>query len=234
MDDLNKICIPNADGDPTPLRDFSMSSGNIEVVFRNVKERLIAEILRSEVVLGCVAWLTDSEILEALSKVSCSIVVQKEDFLRPDLGVIDENWKANLRKSYDSLRFKSERYALPGVGGFLSTASDPGVGAVRCVGNHNSQKKSAFPRMHNKFVVFGKIEVAPVERGYSEWVVPCSVWTGSYNFTKNAGRSFENAVILSGSEISSAYANEYAQIFALSESLDWSSPWVEPEFRIGT
>jgi len=33
---------------------------------------------------------------------------------------------------------------------------------------------------------------------------------------------------------SSAYADEYGHILALSETLDWNSEWIEPEWRIGT
>ncbi|KAM9958316.1 hypothetical protein ACTFIW_001178 [Dictyostelium discoideum] len=40
------------------------------------------------------------------------------------------------------------------------------------------------PRMHNKFIVFGSFESGKVE--------PKTVWTGSFNLTKTAGKSFEN------------------------------------------
>ena len=65
-------------------------------------------------------------------------------------------------------------------------------------------------------------------------VVPYKVWTGSFNFTNNAERSFENAVVLEEPSIVQAYFKEFQQIAALSEPLDWESEWVEPEWRIGT
>lgn len=223
-------------------QDYSLRAGTVEVVFRNLKERLIAEIEGSPpngLILGAVAWLTEPDILDALATRPCAIVVQKEDFLRPDIGT-RLNWKQRLHEQYGELDGGNwDRYALPGVVSNLNVASSPGLeGAgyfdqthtVRCVGNHNSKHSPAFPRMHNKFLVFceralvvGQVEARPV-----------SVWTGSFNFTRNAVRSFENALHITDPAIAMQYALEWGQIYALSEPLDWSSEWVEPEFRIGT
>lgn len=46
----------------------SCKSNNIEVVFRDIKSRLISLIEESDIVLGAVAWLTDKDILESLKK----------------------------------------------------------------------------------------------------------------------------------------------------------------------
>ena len=54
--------------------------------------------------------------------------------------------------------------------------------------------------------------------------VPKVVWTGSFNFTINAGRSL----------VAAAYAHEWSQVAALSEPLDWASEWMAPEYRLGT
>ncbi len=114
--------------------------------------------------------------------------------------------------------------------GQLSVCVDPTIQPIRCVGNHNKDKNSAFRRMHNKFLVFGDYveEKSGIELKLNE------VWTGSYNFTTNAINSFENVVVIRSSEIAWAYYNEFCQMFALSEPLDWESDWCEPEFRIGT
>lgn len=53
----------------------------IEVIFRNQKEKLLELISDYPYVLGCVAWLTDFDILSEMSKMDhVSIIVQKEDF----------------------------------------------------------------------------------------------------------------------------------------------------------
>ena len=115
----------------------------------------------------------------------------------------------------------------------MSSAGDPALDPIRCVGNHNSDKKPAFPRMHNKFIIFcvkipssGDFE----ENNYFKY----AVWTGSFNFTKNASNSFENALYVTDQNIVNAYFEEYGQIAALSEPLNWEHDWIEPEFRIGT
>jgi phosphatidylserine/phosphatidylglycerophosphate/cardiolipin synthase-like enzyme len=60
------------------------------------------------------------------------------------------------------------------------------------------------------------------------------VWTGSFNFTYTGTRSFENAIYIEDPEVSRAYFNEWEQIAALSEPLDWESPYVAPQWRIGS
>ncbi|NCB47419.1 hypothetical protein EOM81_10435 [bacterium] len=108
----------------------------------------------------------------------------------------------------------------------MSYCGDPCLGGIRCVGNHNSDKNPAHPRMHNKFIVFCKFGRNKIE--------PQSVWTGSFNFTNNAGSSFENAVLIKNKKIAMAYLKEFGQIAALSEPLDWESKWMAPEWRIGS
>jgi hypothetical protein len=226
---LNELGVP-VDHDKEPQSDNGMSAvAPIDVIFRNHRARLVAEITRFPVVLGCVAWLTDTVILEALAKCRhVSIIVQKEDFLRPDLG---QTRAQSLRRLYDALPSPLLRYALPGGVSSLNYAGDPSIAAVRCVGNHNSEKRSAWPRMHNKFLIF--CDQKPDGDGLED-VVPRKVWTGSYNISANAAASWENAIMIDSPEVANAYAREYGQIMALSEPLDWRSPWVAPEYRIGS
>ncbi len=237
---LNNLTINNnGTGYNEQLNDFSISSkdhlDSIDVIFKNVEGRLIDEIKKFEkgFVFGCVAWLTSEPILNALSKCdNVQILVQKEDFLRPDIGYnAGGKWKSDLRKLYDNLKCTKDRFLFKEPIGMLSFASDPVVEPVRCVGNNNSDKVYAFPRMHNKFLVFCNID----DHGM---YYPVSLWTGSFNLTKNATYSFENALYLTDksgkNNIINAYLNEHHQIFALSEKLDWENEWSEPEYRIGT
>jgi hypothetical protein len=228
---LNELGIPT-DGAPEAQGDHGISAvAKIDVIFRNQRARLIDEIQRSAVVIGCVAWLTDNAVLQALARCEhVSIVVQKEDFLRPDLGYRGA-WAQNLRQLYGALPSPLTRYDLPGGVAGLSYACDPSIAPVRCVGNHNRDKKAASPRMHNKFLVF--CEHRRDDAGNPS-VVPRRVWTGSYNISANAAASWENAVLIHSAEVADAYAREYGQIMAFSEVLDWTNDWVAPEYRIGT
>jgi hypothetical protein len=91
VDDLNLLGLRTDSAAVQPLADPSTRSadGSVEVVFRHIERRLITELSSATIVVGCVAWLTSRPILEALAQTQgVSIVVQKEDFLRPDLMCI--------------------------------------------------------------------------------------------------------------------------------------------------
>ncbi len=236
MVNLNRLAIKSAMSpafaEPISTPDATTYTGEVEVLFRNIESRLLSLIAEADVVVGCVAWLTHAGILEALAqKKGVSLVVQKEDFLRPE-GHPPQAWARKLERLYNELPCKLWRMFVEGLED-RSWGSDPVIEPVRCVGNHNSDKQPAFPRMHNKFVIFCK-SLRVDDQGTVEHFAPYAVWTGSFNFTANGVRSLENAVVLRNSEIVRAYWEEYINIVSLSEPLDWKTPWCEPEWRIGS
>lgn len=193
---------------------------------------MIKHINEADAVVGCVAWLTSEPILKALAKKKTSIIVQKEDFLRPDMDY-QNGWKTRLHELYSNLGGLA-RFEVGGtVLRTMSYLGEQSIDGVRCVGNNNNDRAPAFPRMHNKFIIFCEY-IPPCTEEYYGLIQPYAVWTGSFNFTKNGGRSLENALYVTQPEIFNAYYQEYAQIAALSESLDWECDWVKPEWRIGT
>jgi hypothetical protein len=230
----------NVDGEaPQKLEDFSVNINNasfdsVQVLFRKQEEEIVKLIkeFKNGLILGCIAWLTSKPILTALA--SCKnvqIVVQKEDFLRPDIGFKNtDSWRTELSKLYKAITCEMVRYDFKAPMNNLSYCADPTVDAIRCVGNHNKDKNPAFPRAHHKFLIFCKIT--------NEKYLPIKVLTGSFNLTKNAVQSFENAVIFTDnsgkSELFEAFINEHHQIFAISEKLNWTESWATPEFRIGS
>lgn len=231
---LNCLLIDDADSSKgVNLEDYSCSSSdvNISVFFRNIEYELINKIESADAVFGCIAWLTNYKILESLSKIHhVSIVVQKEDFLKPDV-CSNNNYRTTLMKKYKSIQSNVSRFSLEYPANALSYAGSFGVDSIRCVGNYNSEKRPSFPRMHNKFLVFCKyVEAKEDECNYK----PYAVWTGSFNFSTCATKSFENTVFIENSEIPNAYFKEYCQILALSEPLNWETDWVCPEWRIGS
>lgn len=237
--DLNKLTIPD-DGNQDHWQSISdnstaSSDGSVTVHFRDIEKHLLNHIHKANMVVGCVAWMTSASILRALSHVpnGVSIVVQKEDFLRPDLES-NNNWKVELRQQYNALKLPPQRHVFDNLVGELSYCADQTIHPVRCVGNHNQEKKPAFPRMHNKFLVFCDIidEESDIQSRYQ--IKPHTVWTGSFNLTKNAANSLENALLLTDPKIVRAYFQEWGQILALSEKLDWEKKWCEPEWRIGS
>lgn len=239
MKNLNEIRIPDADGHDQPLADHSSTSedGNTEIYFRNLENILIRKINEADIIVGCIAWLTSEPIINALSeKDAVSIIVQKEDFLRPDMGKT-QNWKGHIGKIYKRLKKGLSRYdeGLKETELYLlSSSGDPSIEPIRCVGNHNRDKAPAFPRMHNKFLIFCKNTKKLTDEDWTHDFIPYAVWSGSFNLTKNALNSFENAIFVRDQTLVRAYFKEYGQIAALSEKLNWESDWVAPEWRIGT
>ena len=173
--------------------------------------------------------------LEALAKPQqIAIVVQKEDFLRRDSDVIVyQSWKEKLRKLYAELKpinpiAFSETY--PGqqmfhpsynaaVQHWLFNATGEyqrGFSAIRCLGYAREEERDTL-RMHHKYLVFGDKMEGMVMK-------PRCVVSGSFNLTKNAVRSRENVLVVEDEKICHAYLSEWAQLWCLSERLDWSSP----------
>ena len=243
ISNLNELLIVNADGPDKALQDFraDSSDGLTKVYFKSLEAELLTRVRAADVVVGCVAWLTSKPILQELAKKEgVSIIVQKEDFLRPDLGA-SSSWKNDLRRLYRQIPRTLTRYD----DGFQNTeihmmsfAGDPSLDPIRCVGNYNREKLAAFPRAHHKFVVFCRSKTLPLENRRFEdearTFEPYEVWTGSFNFTKNAGFSFENAIVSTDQNLVSAFFKEYGQLAALSEPLDWETDWTAPQWRIGT
>lgn len=232
-ENLNQYKIDDETRHGQQIEDFSILSGDIQVYFRNIEQILIEHIKKADVILGCVAWLTSFKILDALAEKQASIIVQKEDFLRPDIDA-SKSWKNELRMRYDKINMDISLAELSKMG--LNYASWIEVQSVRCVGNHNREKKPAFPRMHNKFLLFCNDAEKENPKDFLdiERIVPYAVWTGSYNLTQNASQSLENAIYTTKEDIVKAYHGEWGQIFALSEPLDWTDEWCAPEFRIGS
>jgi len=195
--DLNDLRVETDSGSQS-LSDFSAkidkpTFDSAEVIFRDAEKRLIELIneYKDGAIFGCIAWLTSKPILKALADCkNVQIIVQKEDFLRPDLDTkINSNWKKELQKLYNGLQFSFTRYDCKEPICDLSILGDPSVDPIRCVGNHNADKSPAFPRAHHKFLVFCKLD-------NDEKYLPISAWTGSFNLTFNATKSFENVVLL--------------------------------------
>jgi hypothetical protein len=242
--DLNKVQAAECDG--ITKHPTSIVCEGVEVLFEKQRERIIEMISRSSVVVGCIAWLTDFAILAALRGKEVCIIVQKEDFLRPDLN---SNFyhKQKLRDFYDSLsgicRFNLNT-------SFSTKEEDTIEPAILCAGLYNKNKKPAWPRMHHKFMLFQFIkdfkgnpmpateeDLIREDPGYSGYLKLGhfdAVFTGSYNFTWNASNSLENSVILTQQPIIKGYYEEFERIFGISEPLDWNSEWVNPRYRIGT
>lgn len=258
----------------TPQEDYSVRGESAELVLRNHAQRCIEMIRKSDTVFGCIAWITHPEILDALAEPlewskaerRVQIIVNKEDFLRPDYT---DKVSRNETSFYNELRSKYDR-----LGGGVNTYLEVGrrfvetftgwncnleVESLRCVGLSLKQRWS--PKMHHKFAVFMRgcgaglgthlADHQGTNRDNYMYSAAASrhlccgkchekgcfaaAWIGSFNWTKNAGKSFESVVITEDRQIVNSLLWEHSQLLLMSEPLDWNSPYVDPELsdRIG-
>jgi phosphatidylserine/phosphatidylglycerophosphate/cardiolipin synthase-like enzyme len=193
--------------------------------FDHIKDHLIQHINAADCIIGCVAWLTSKDILQALEDKLVSIIVQKEDFLRPDED--DHENRREIKRLYSNLT-PVRRDQLPDTALNYCAMGDftwGKEGAVRCVGHSSPRKQVSTPRMHHKFVIFCKRNRSKFE--------PYSVWTGSFNFSETASKCAENAIVLNDSKIVDGYMQEYGALAAISEPLNWTSRWCAPQYKLG-
>jgi phosphatidylserine/phosphatidylglycerophosphate/cardiolipin synthase-like enzyme len=235
---LNHLKILDSRGRPArELEDWSLTSEDCTVYFRNLESNFIRHVSEADCVLGCMAWMTNSSILRALAEVKdgVSIVVQKEDFLRPEFNPMETGWKHHLRYEYDRLKETAGRNMLPRMSN-ISFGKDLRIEAVRCIGVNNRVRKASYPRMHNKFMILCQTTHEPILSNEGEFITeiihyrPYEVWTGSFNFSETAVNSFENAVVIKNFQIAVAYYEEWAQILTLSEPLDWTKDHCDPQW----
>lgn len=209
--------------------DFSCIGDNkdIEVYFKNIENIICEKIKKHKYIVGCVAWLTNKKILKELSNKDKEvlIIVQDEDFLRPDtyFDGNKEKFKKTILKYYNKIK-RNNTTTLSGLG--ISYMFSPDCGIRRC-GFINKNKLPAFPRMHNKFIVFGNDELIFDDdgsficnsRNYTE------VITGSFNYTENSTNSLENIICVKDKKIVRSYYAQFGEIALISVELDWEGDW---------
>jgi hypothetical protein len=220
----------------------------VEVHFADLEETLCRLIRGADRVIGCVSWLTSIPVLDALAGCEAvSVIVQKEEFLRPDL-LPGDGWRKKLRALYGALPggFDPFSFDLRFTETAPAASIDLGVGLepVRCCGIVDKGAANV-PRMHHKFFVFFKrlVEPHPMEKETGRAIcIPVAVWTGSFNPSANGTRSLDNAVTLiptwtrdmQGGLLSergfgdrmmgcvcNQYIEEWARVLGVSDPLQW-------------
>lgn len=268
-ENFNQEHIRERNGIKRRLEDYSVISKNreINVYFKNLENHLIEHIKEADIVVGCVAWLTNKEILTALNtRIGVALVINKKDIYE------------DLRDSYDEL--PPIRTDVLQTETLIDCLQNEYIEPIRCVGirpkttNKCSKRTNKIiPLMHNKFLVFCKASKKDMGYGreqtieyflendswkdrvidyetsenfndYNNWlynsdfllsinyIKPYAVWTGSFNFSVNATKSFENALYITEPSIVQAYFSEWSQLECLSESLDSESVSLSPEWEL--
>jgi len=172
------------------------ASNTPHVYFNQICQRLVEHIEESEIVLGCVAWITHPDVLEALSRKQCCIVIQQENWNVEYRKTWYQQYKTLTPVSIDDLRKVCPQ--LRNLKNYTNTA-------IRCV--NLPQVNHQQPRMHHKFLImFKKTGVG--------------IWTGSFNITANACQSLENAMYIDFDPYIKPFVNEFFHMLCLSCELD--------------
>lgn len=183
--------------------------------FGDLSHALIDFIHDSDAIVGCVAWITNRDIVAALATRPVGIIVNKEWALRStDRKPSSQRQRALLGTLNGGLL----RMNFPKPLADIPAGSDR-IDAVRCVG-HTARGGGNTPLMHSKFIV-------RLERGK-----PVAVWTGSFNFTTNASSNIENAVEIHDTVIARAYLEEFARVAAISEPMEFKAGKADPSWDL--
>lgn len=191
--------------------------GAVITHFGDLRPALLKFLAESEAIVGCVAWVSASDIIDVLSKRPVALIVNKEPFLKPTGRVSAARQRENLTRLVGGLRRRDFPAPLNRMYQTRSDIIDP----VRCVG-HTGARVQNSPLMHHKFAV-------RLTKGK-----PTAVWTGSFNWTVNASSSIENAIEIHDPKVAEDYLKEFARVASLSEPLDYLSASSKPQWHIGT
>jgi hypothetical protein len=214
-----------------PFDRPEVTSGPLTVRFDDLSAALVRFVDGSQVVVGCVAWLSHAAVLDALSRVQCAVVVQKEDYLRP---VARDARYAATRRRYAALSNELRRSMLPAP---LCSTLDPAhprtgrLDPVRVVGTAGGGARGAVvPLMHHKFLVRAHLD-GPAR---ARTLVADAVWMGSANMTRNADGSLEFATQCDDPVVADAFLREFSRVAAISEPLAWTSKGPRPQWVLPT
>ncbi len=225
-DNLNTLVKMNIDPVVRPGNTFMdyrvIVNANVEIIFEDIEANLIKHIESHDAVVGCVAWLWNKRIVEALRRrLAVSIVVTKEEkFDRITMNALPATI-GNFRHEHND--------NLDPVKRLMMKMDENVIDAIRVCGDKETQ-----PLMHNKFLVFldrfkylrqdtntGKL----VDGDASNTLIPVKVWMGSFNFTYNATKSLESALVLTRgtrtkeTTVAREFFNEWTRIYAISSPL---------------
>lgn len=160
-----------------------------ECYFRDLEEHFISYIEASEQVVLCVAWLTSQKVLKAIVDRPSVLILRNESWLNKKGGLAKK-----ARDLYGKLRSDKDTFMV------LKEKIEKDILVCGMISHPQN--------MHHKFAV--RLD----KKGK-----PLSVWTGSFNPTKNGNESLENALVLHNPKIAEAYAKEFLGVRAISKPL---------------
>lgn len=216
----------------------------------NLVKSLVQKIIqygKGKTVVGCVAWLSNKDILAALQHCArVLLIVNREDY-RVNYG------RGGMLEAYKKLpKFDMPlSIAFSHLDSVLNVLETNRVGgkskysSVRAFGNPGFAKGrggSSGGLEHCKYLVFFKSACYKRHDSSKPWVheidaeagtnaddyeyqykeVPCAVWTGSMNMTKASETNHENAVFIEDSHIATGFFHDFSNTFMVSTPVSTS------------
>jgi hypothetical protein len=172
-------------------------------------ENILSDYINSaSYVLGCVAWLSNPNIIEALKRKSgIKIIINQESHFQEDL-LRQTSHIQYIRRQYSTLKNLSKDMLFDDC--FLCKSIEPeylkALEITGAVVSHGIAGCSSL--MHNKFLIF-----------LDQTFYPIGVWTGSYNMTMNSNKCLENAVYLTDIWVTRKYLQEFFMILKHSNQI---------------
>lgn len=176
--------------------------------------RMIETYGNNSILVGCVAWLSNPRIIEAM-KTHCRevlLLVNDENYATWGNGKNAELYQ-RLPHITHSLRELFGHLNTP-LGQFDTKNYDP----VRCIRNTGDAL------MHSKYIIFFKPMAFETEYGFIYRDIPAAVWTGSMNYTIKASRNQENAVFIESELIARFFFHDFACSFLTSAPIRTTGP----------
>lgn len=199
-----------------------LTNNCVQPFFENLEEHLVEYIEKSSYIIGCVAWLTNPNIIEALeNSKGVKIIINKEEYLNSSMEIGKKFFYKCLRGKYNEIpdmfvdkcicctKQIDQCVNFTNIFGNKILAENISIksGAILTCGIVNN-----FSKMHHKFLIF-----------FDENINPLGVWTGSYNLSKTSNFSLENALYITDKSVIMEYVKEFLAIYPFSESYDWKS-----------
>jgi hypothetical protein len=172
-------------------------------IFGDKRSALLAWIEGQECIVGCVAWLSDPQILMALNRTELSEVVMQREAHLSRYGAMMPEHPSSIAALYQA----THDYAPHTHGGLRVR--------YRLIGSSNHGKR---PVMHHKFLVGCRLVLCRRPEGQALKIVPFSVWYGSWNMTRNA-QNDDSALILHDMTVSQLFYKEWRRLWADSEPI---------------
>lgn len=216
----------------TPYFSKYVYDRNGNITGSHITHELVAMIKRygrTSIILGCIAWISGGEIIEALSQCKgVSLIVNREDFSKYGVGSTGKKYAkiprigqpfsqafAHIPSDLSSLEPKRKN----GKSSYTSVRAfgNPSMS----VGSNANNGKSGLE--HCKYMIFFESRPMLLAGGgdngediYEYKDYPAAVWTGSMNMTKNSESHHENTVLIESDKIAMAYYKDFSKTFMVS------------------